>query len=628
MRVPSNKASLQRWCIWFLVGNVILFWLISLNYLPTVPWVNTCRITSYGRMVVKIFTGLSFVGYLGFLALIPYLILSPLALAYPKRLFIFITGIVITTLLATLLLIDTVTYQLYRYHLNGVIISLIVNGLGKDVLGLSQTEYIRGACIVTGICLLECIYATFVWRYIVNKQKFLGYLKWFFAFVFLSLYISFSMLVYSANLIVNRLLADVVRVLPLYTDVFGAIMPIKDGHIIFERLAEGHVIQPNRVNAPLNYPLHAIQYTKPERPLNLVVIVIDAWRFDMLNKQVTPNLSAFAKKAWVFNNHFSGGNATGPGVFSLFYGLPAAYWTAMEDQRRGPLLLDEMIKRHYQMGIFGSAPLTLPPFNQTVFVAIKNLQYRTPGTNPYERDLAITGRFKKFIVGAVKQPKPFFSFLFYDAAHSYCSYDKNYLPFVPVEKKCNRISLGSTSNPIPYLNRYKNGLVIIDQQIKQVLETLKANQLLDNTIVIVTGDHGEEFNDNHTGYWSHASNFTHFQTQTPLIVYWPKQKPKTYSHQTSHFDVVPTLMEKMLGSNSPYSDYSVGKSLQDQAAVPYLVLGSYVSTGILEPDRITDIYSSGYYRIEQLNGELYSGAKLSKLVMQKAFLDMRKFYKP
>ncbi len=35
------------------------------------------------------------------------------------------------------------------------------------------------------------------------------------------------------------------------------------------------------------------------------MIVLDAWRFDMLNSQVTPNIARFAKNAWVFNNNLA-----------------------------------------------------------------------------------------------------------------------------------------------------------------------------------------------------------------------------------------------------------------------------------------------------------------------------------
>ncbi|WP_306686870.1 sulfatase-like hydrolase/transferase [Candidatus Coxiella mudrowiae] len=53
----------------------------------------------------------------------------------------------------------------------------------------------------------------------------------------------------------------------------------------------------------------------------------------------------------------------------------------------------------------------------------------------------------------------------------------------------------------PYLNRYRNAAHFDDALVGQVLQALKGHQLLKNTIVIITADHGEEFNENHQNYW-------------------------------------------------------------------------------------------------------------------------------
>ena len=136
----------------------------------------------------------------------------------------------------------------------------------------------------------------------------------------------------------------------------------------------------------LHYPLHPLICYSPATPLNIVIIVIDAWRFDMLNQQVTPHIQQFAQKAWQFNNHWSGGNTTQPGIFTLFYGLPGSYWSAALQQQQNPALIQQLLQQHYKMGIFASAALTLPAFNKTVFTGIPNLQIITKGALPADRD--------------------------------------------------------------------------------------------------------------------------------------------------------------------------------------------------------------------------------------------------
>ena len=46
------------------------------------------------------------------------------------------------------------------------------------------------------------------------------------------------------------------------------------------------------------------------------------------------------------------------------------------------MLINQLLKQHYQFGVFVSAGLKMPAFNCTVFLQVKNLQLVTPGKNP------------------------------------------------------------------------------------------------------------------------------------------------------------------------------------------------------------------------------------------------------
>ena len=50
----------------------------------------------------------------------------------------------------------------------------------------------------------------------------------------------------------------------------------------------------------------------------------------------------------------------------------------------------------------------------------------------------------------------------------------------------------------------------MDDLIGKVINQLKNKGLLENTIIIITGDHGQEFNDNKKGYWEHGGNFSKY----------------------------------------------------------------------------------------------------------------------
>lgn len=92
-------------------------------------------------------------------------------------------------------------------------------------------------------------------------------------------------------------------------------------------------------SSTLNYPLRPLHIEPPAERPNILLIGIDAWRFDDANRDVTPNIAHFGQQATRFTHHLSGGNSTQAGLFSLFYGLPATYWEEFQTSQTRPLLM-------------------------------------------------------------------------------------------------------------------------------------------------------------------------------------------------------------------------------------------------------------------------------------------------
>jgi uncharacterized protein len=625
MDVRYSKKDLLRWCGWFVLFNVLIFYVISLKYLPSLFPGEFYGLSLYGKCLVGTFIFVSYFSFLALLAAIPALFIVPAILLIPWRRVIFFLAILLATLTAGYLYFDAVIYNLYRFHLHGFMLNVAVNQLKPEVFGFSNVEYEITAALILGIFLLEWLGACTVWNIIIAKKRWRGLGAGVAVFLAVCAYFSYSMAVYSGAYPIGRVFMDNARFLPFYHNL---LMPSQQGLIALQRKAERDFLQPPQMSGALHYPLQSDLQCQPQKqPFNLVIIVVDAWRFDMLTPSVTPTLFDFAKNNWTFTQHDSGGNATGPGIFTLFYGLPATYWTAMADARHGPVLIDEMLKQHYQMGIFSSPTVLQPAFDKTVFSSIKHLRLGTPGAkDAYGRDQIITQEFKEFLADAATRPEPFFGYLFYNSSHSYCEISDNLKPFMPVSKVCDRFQLSSHADPLPYLNRYKNALLLVDQQVKQVLTALAQQKLLDKTIVIVTGDHGEEFNDNGLGFWGHASNFTRYQVQTPLIVHWPNKAAHVFNHRTSHFDIAPTLLSDLLGCHAPTSAYSVGFNLKNENTRRYLMIGSYIDFGIVEADRITTIYPLGNFSIDNLHGQPQVGADFRVSTMREMINELKEFY--
>src|SRR5699024_3350189 len=122
----------------------------------------------------------------------------------------------------------------------------------------------------------------------------------------------------------------------------------------------------------LHYPLHPIhlvpegQRNKP----NIVWLACESLRWDMLTPEIMPNLWKFAQKNWRFTNHYSGGNGTRLGIFTMFDGIPASYWFAFLEARQPPVLVTTLQKEGYRFGLYTSAKFTYPEFDKTVWASL------------------------------------------------------------------------------------------------------------------------------------------------------------------------------------------------------------------------------------------------------------------
>src|SRR5262249_34299541 len=159
------------------------------------------------------------------------------------------------------------------------------------------------------------------------------------------------------------------------------------------------------------------------------------------------------------------------------------YWDSFLVKKRGPELIRQLNNANYKIGIFASAQLNFPAFDQTIFSDVKPLMIHTPGETTIARDRAITNEFEKFILSR-NTKQPFFSFLFYDAVHNYCEPTTPLEhPFKPWKRHCSRFTLTTHSNRIPYVNRYLNAVYFVDNEVKKVLQTLEQQHLLKNTVI-------------------------------------------------------------------------------------------------------------------------------------------------
>jgi membrane-anchored protein YejM (alkaline phosphatase superfamily) len=341
---------------------------------------------------------------------------------------------------------------------------------------------------------------------------------------------------------------------------------------------------------PRAYPRSTPDGARP----NVLFVVLDCWRRDMLSSEVTPGLESFAASCVRFDDHLSGGNSTRFGVFSLLYGLHGSYWFPFFAQRKSPVLLDVLQHQGYECRAFTSASANYPELRATAFAGLGDgLRDEWGVDEPWRRDeLAAAALVEWQRERAARAAhEPWFAFLFLDSPHQTYSHPPERTPFTPSAPSLNymRISSGAlreeSGELLEVYNRYRNAVSHAGEVAASALDELERVGALRNTVVVVTGDHGEEFLEH--GAFGHTSNFSEEQVGVPLLLRMPGLAPGRETRPTSHADVPATILEALGAQPAERSNWCQGRNLLDPASerrrivAGWQELGMWTSEGVL-----------------------------------------------
>ncbi len=625
---PTLK--LLRFIAVFFLINTVVFWLVGSPYLGSILHSETLTknfiadySTTAGTTLILIYSVVNYLCYLMFLAAIPAVFSAIMAIFLPYKRFILPVTILVETIALIVLMLDLSIYLMFKFHLNITLINMLLSNDWQDMLDPSRRELIQLYLIGAGIPIFEIICAIIIWRITPTKQctRLLITIFSFLACGCLLCYLTLMLSITNNNILFIQQAPN----LPLYTQLISLITPLSNAETTLQALSEHHYAQAVFANTPLHYPKHPMQCQIPSTKTNIIIIMVDALRADSLPHM--PQLSKFAKKSWSFAQHISGGNSTQAGIFSFFYSIPSNYWTAALQQKRAPIFMELLRKYGYTTHALWSASMQAPPMHRTVFRQFDTISlHGSTGQDTAARDQATTQNAQDFLAKHAQQNTPFFLHILYDAPHAFCSTQRFAKPHLPDIPNCSRLPF-INMNRTALFNNYLNAVHFSDHEIGKLLETIDRLDLLKNSIVIISSDHGQEFDDTHHDYWGHCSNYSSFQTHVPLIIHWPEQSAKIITHQTSGYDLMPTLFDRLFHCKNSHADYSIGYDImQKSGRMPFVLAGSYVTMGLIEPDRITTLHASGTIEITGPNGDLMQNTVSRPSTYKVALQLMRKYF--
>jgi uncharacterized protein len=609
------RRQFIRWWGWLLLGTTVLACLIASRYFAVANLES-----SPGLLLFRAAMLISHFALLSSILLLPVLLL---VLVFPNKKIGISFGVIWVTLIVCGLLVDTQVFYLYRFHINAGVLNLLFGGAALETFVFPPDMYLQAAAILAATLALVGGIAWAAWRHVQTSPARRPMAKWAMSVILLCT-LAFHGIHMWADAVASEAIVEQTEVLPFR---YAATAKRTLRKLGFDVQPRPELNAAGEDGAGLAYPLSPLQCAEPvasAQPPNIIFIVVDSWRFDALSSAIAPNIQAFAPRTQRFTNHFSGGNATRIGVFSLFYSIPGTYWHRVLIEQQRPVFIDELLRRDYELAVLRSAPLYSPEFDRTIFSGVDGVRMRSDGQRPYQWDRDLTTEFKQFL-DQRQRDKPFFAFLFYDSPHSFDMPEDYAIPFKPNGPRVNYLDLQGLKDKTPFWNRYLNSVHYVDSLIGESLNAIEQHGLLKNSIVVITGDHGQEFNDTKQEYWGHGSNFTRYQTEVPFMLYAPDLAPGTYSHRTTHFDVVPTLLQRYFGCDTPMSDYSVGTSLFEEGGREVLLMSEYADFAIVQPDLIAVIREHGMDVVNADNIEV-DPAKLSPTVIAAALEQKRRFY--
>ena len=310
---------------------------------------------------------------------------------------------------------------------------------------------------------------------------------------------------------------------------------------------------------------------------NIYLFVIESLRRDILTPEAAPNIYAFGKEVVPYDYTLSNANGTNLSWFSIFHSQFAYHWSRLKknnwEMGSPPLAL--LKKWGYKIHVYTSAQLGYYGLEKLLFGSENRLldSYQTfhhaPPMTAADGDADALHKLQKDISEDPSLQEGQVFIVFWDSTHFDYSWPKNWIPkFTPFASEFAYFKAFYSNKAIELIkNRYRNSVSYLDSLFGQFMENLPDKE---ESIVILTGDHGEEFFEH--GHLFHNSHLTEEQTLVPLYMKFGTMHPDIGLKIASQIDIFPSIIDYLSGKALPYLE---GQSVFRENRWPYAVVSRF-----------------------------------------------------
>jgi arylsulfatase A-like enzyme len=320
---------------------------------------------------------------------------------------------------------------------------------------------------------------------------------------------------------------------------------------------------------------------------NVLFILIDTLRADHLRvygygRATSPAIDALAAEGWLFEQHVSSASQTIPATLSMLLSQhPVEHgFVHREDgqfAKNRPQYPDALL---FLSEVFSAAGYATAAFVGNPFLTRENGFAQGFDEFFYSegRGALLTAAGVRWLEERADRSRPFFAYLHFFDVH---------WPYDPPPAYRRRIGPPAhgrpvyTNGPAPTAKRadveaamaaYDGEIAYVDDQVAKLVEALSALRLRDDTIIVVTSDHGDEFLEH--GGLGHGTTVYGELVRVPLVLVYPPAFAggRRVTHLTRQIDLAPTLLETA-GIDSP--PRFRGHSLAEPAARAFAEAGAW-----------------------------------------------------
>lgn len=345
---------------------------------------------------------------------------------------------------------------------------------------------------------------------------------------------------------------------------------------------------------------------KTQRP-NIILIIIESFTADVIEplgglKDIAPNLNQLCREGVLFDNFYASGDRTDKGVIAVLSGYPAQPSTSIikypSKTQRLPQLNQYLKKLGYKSSFIYGGDVDFANFRS--YLTTSGFDHLTTMDDfPDKLNVSKWGVHDHFMLEQASKELDTTSAPFFKVLLTLSSHEPFDVPMEPYIEGDDEESL------------FLNSCYYTDKSLGTFIASCKRQSWWDNTVVIITADHGHRHP--HNKELKDKERF-----KIPLLMIGGAVKKDTVIHTLSgQTDIANTLLAQL---DKPSPEFTFSKNILGNKTVPFAAYFFNDGYGFLTPGKFV-VYDNLGKQFLKNEGAREEDLDLSKAYQQTLFSD-------